>query len=574
MNYNHIQKFTDMILNYFAGLNLIYFLLSPVLTNLNISSKIISIYTLLGIFIIYFKVFLFFKKNGLSSLSLQRTTPDFMFVSLGLIFFRYTNIVFNLYLFIRQFVIWMVKLVRITEQKSFIKKIFHYPALIILISFLSTILLGTLFLMSPVMTETGEKTSFIGAAFTATSAVCVTGLSIYDISSHFTVQGQLVILLLIQVGGLGIMTISTGLAIMLGQRFSVQSEKLINYTINQKQNLNLFGLVKKIVFLTLFIELIGAIILFFPFYKTFNIAFSEISVNKYYLFGKAMYHAIFHSISAFCNAGFSLYPDSLLGFYRNFSVVMPISILFILGGLGFTVLSDLKRINLNPKKLLYLTFHSKIVLISSLLLLVIGSLVFFISEYQFTMKDMNLYERLLSSFFQSATCRTAGFNTINTSLLSNSSVIFSCLLMFIGASPGSTGGGIKTPTFAIIVLAVFSFLRGNRDVTIFSRKISDETMVKVLALIGISVFFLFSIIFLMLMTEPFKFQEILFEAFSAFGTVGLSMGITAALSSIGKFLIIILMFIGRVGPLTFVFALAASVSRRNYQVPEEQLDIG
>ena len=267
MNHNHIQKFTDVVLNYFAGLNLIYFLLSPVFSNIHISSKMISVYTVTGILIIYLKLFLYFKQHGFTSRSLQQTTTDLMFVSLGLIFFRYTNIVFNLYLFIRQAVSWIVKIIHFSEKTSFVKKIFHYPALIILISFLSAIFLGTIFLLFPAMTTSQEKTSFIGAAFTATSAVCVTGLSIYDISQHFTIQGQLVILFLIQIGGLGIMTISTGLAIMLGQRFSVQSERVINYTITQKQNLNLFDLVKKIVYLTLVIELIGAILLFFPFYQ-------------------------------------------------------------------------------------------------------------------------------------------------------------------------------------------------------------------------------------------------------------------------------------------------------------------
>ena len=559
---NKLTFFFEFILNILAGINLLLFMFFPAFSHNTFNNNFEQIFFLTNISVLLLNIIInYFPKKQITKLNFAKLL-DTLVITISFLLLKHTKTIIFIYIIIKQIISFISKIAKNTDRTPLLKKVFHYPALIILISFLSAILIGTIALSFPQMTNADNSTNIIGASFIATSAVCVTGLSIYDISSHFTIYGQIIILFLIQIGGLGIMTISTALAIILGQKFSVKSERIINFTITQKQNLNLFGLVKNIVFMTFLIEFFGAVILFFPFYKEFS------------SFSKSVYYAIFHSISAFCNAGFSLFPDSLMNFYKNIFVIIPVSILIIFGGLGFSVITDLFQHNFNPKKFKYLSFHSKIVLTTSLILVMIGTLVFFISEYQFTMKNMNLPERLISSFFQSTTTRTAGFNSIDTSEISNSSMIFTSILMFIGASPGSTGGGIKTTTFAITILAVIAFLKGRRDVTVFCRKISDETMIKVLALLAISTFFLFFIIFLLLIFEPLEFKSIIFEAFSAFGTVGLSMGITPSLNNLSKLLIILLMFIGRVGPLTFVFALAASITKRKYEVPEEQLDIG
>ena len=221
-----------------------------------------------------------------------------------------------------------------------------------------------------------------------------------------------------------------------------------------------------------------------------------------------------------------------------------------------------------------LTLHTKVVLITTLILIILGTVAFFFSEYNGLMNGYSLKDRIYASYFQSVTTRTAGFNTIDTARLSKASVFMSIILMFIGASPGSTGGGIKTTTFAIIVLSVLALISGNRDVNVFRKKIDEDTIKRVMALISISIFILSVLIFILLITEKFSFDQVIFEAFSAFGTVGLSMGITAKLTGIGKLIIIILMYMGRVGPLTLIFALSERNPKINYQYIEEKINIG
>lgn len=441
-------------------------------------------------------------------------------------------------------------------------KISHNPPVIVLLSFLVAIFIGTLFLMLPISTVEGKATSLLGALFTSTSATCVTGLIVYDTGTHFTVFGQIVILFLIQIGGLGIMTISTAFALMLNQRLSLRKWNIMQTVVGQTQIEDLTGLIKSIVLFTFIIEAIGAAILFFSFREHLP------------TMGAAAYHAVFHSISSFCNAGFSLYSDSFVNYVSHINVNTVMMILIIAGGIGFPVLVDLHNNIIKRFRPKTLCLHSKIVLLATVLLLMVGFIAFFGAEYNNEMTDMNLLERVLASAFQSVTARTAGFNTIDTSGLSQASVFFTMILMYIGASPGSTGGGIKTTAFFIILISVFSLIRGNRDVNAFKRKISIDVIKSVLALFALSLILLTVMIFLLLLIEPFDFEDIVFEAISAFGTVGLSRGITASLSNIGQMIIIMLMYFGRVGPLTLIFALTTAKSKTVFQYVEEKVAIG
>jgi trk system potassium uptake protein TrkH len=404
-------------------------------------------------------------------------------------------------------------------------------------------------------------TRFQDALFTATSATCVTGLIVFDTGTHWSIFGQLVILFLIQVGGLGIMTVSTAFALILGQRLTLKIENIMYNVVGSNSQINVFRLLKNIVIVTFIIESIGAALLFIAF-------------RAHYEPVRALYLSFFHSISAFCNAGFSLFNDSFVSYVSNPIINISVSLLIIIGGLGFTVIIDLYRFFFNRDKTRRLSLHSKLVLVISSGLLLTGFFGYFVSEYYYTMSGLSLTEKIMSSWFQSVTTRTAGFNTIDTSNLSSASILLTYLLMFVGASPGSTGGGIKTTTFGVLILTVSSLLQGRKDLTVFNRKIAWSNFRESVSVITVSMFIIFTVIFLLLLTEPFQFHEVVFESISAFGTVGLSMGITAELSSIGKILITLLMYLGRIGPLTLIYAFAIRRHNRRIDFAEEKLAIG
>ncbi|MDZ4121463.1 MAG: TrkH family potassium uptake protein, partial [Candidatus Cloacimonadaceae bacterium] len=393
------------------------------------------------------------------------------------------------------------------------------------------IMVGSVFLMLPAASTANKVTPFFDALFTATSATCVTGLIVHDTGSYFTIFGQLVILALIQIGGLGIMTISTAFALILGQRLTLKLENIMQNVVGGTTTLNLFQLLKNIVIVTLLIELVGAAFLFVGFSADYDPM-------------RAAYYSIFHSVSAFCNAGFSLMPDSFVHYVGDPLMNLSLSFLIILGGLGFTVLIDIFRYIFKTDKIRRLTLHTRIVLIMSSALLLIGFVAYFIAEYYYTMDGFGLKERFWGSWFQSVTTRTAGFNTIDVASLSPASTLMTYILMFIGASPGSTGGGIKTTTFAVLVLSVLALLKGRRELVVFNRRIALSNFRESASLITLSMFIVLFVVFMIMLIEPFSFEKIVFEGISAFGTVGLSMGITAQLSTLGKLLITVLMYIG------------------------------
>ncbi len=551
----------DIAFFFIAIFNILLILLIPSNTD-ELSWKINYIYTFTTAILLLLRTLVSLIVNHFTSESFRRISIDLFFILSGIFMLRYSLKYFQFYIFIRETILVLQKLTTRQIEKDYFNHLFKYPTLWIILSFFGTIILGSFALILPGMTHFNHSISYIDALFTSTSAVCVTGLTVFDTNSQFTLYGQIVILMLIQIGGLGIMTISSALAMAIGQKFSLRSGALMQNVLSQNNPINFSHLIKNIILFTFAFEFIGACFLMIPMMNEFNDFF------------QAAYYSVFHSISAFCNAGFSLFSDGFMRFHANLMLNFTICGLIIFGGIGFSVIDDCKKLFQKNFRFSHLRLHSKVVLTTTFALLIFGTISFFISEYTHTMKHLNFFEKLMASFFQSTTTRTAGFNTIDFSKIAYPTVLISILLMYIGASPGSTGGGIKTPTLAIILMSVIAIIKGSRDLTIFNRRFPDSVMMKVLALIALSLFFIFTIVIFLMMIEPFSFEKILFEAFSAFGTVGLSMGITPFLSQVGKLLIILLMFIGRVGPLTFIFIFAENVIPLKYAVPQENVDIG
>ncbi len=442
-----------------------------------------------------------------------------------------------------------------------LKLLTENPPVSLMLSFAAVIAFGTVILMLPAASVKGQVTHFMDALFTATSATCVTGLVVVDTGTYFSLFGQLVILLLIQIGGLGIMTISTAFALMLGQRLTLKLENVMHSVVGEHRVVSVFKLLQSIILVTALIESVGAVFLF--------ISFSKVLPTS-----QAIYNAVFHSVSAFCNAGFALWSDSMVSFVDSPVVNLTITFLIILGGLGFTVIIDLYRNIFSGDRIKKLTLHTKIVLATSAGLILLGFITLFLAEYHASMEGYSVSRRMLSSWFQSVTMRTAGFNTIDIGRFSSASVLVALALMFIGASPGSTGGGVKTTTFSVLLFSVVAMLSGKRDLSVFNRKIAISNAREATTLLTIAAMIIFAVIFILLLIEPFAFERIVFEAISAFGTVGLSMGITSSLSYPGKALITLLMYIGRIGPLTMIYAFSMRKRQPNINYAEEKIAIG
>lgn len=445
-----------------------------------------------------------------------------------------------------------------------------HPATLVVMSYLAAIGIGASLLMTPFSTVS-RRISFIDALFTATSAVCVTGLIVVDTGSYFTLFGQAIILVLIQIGGLGIMTISVFLLLSIGKSVSFRQRLIMQETFTHTHRQDIYYLVKAIIFFTVVVELMGAILL-------------TVNWVREYPFGKALYMAVFHSVSAFCNAGFSLLSKSFMDYRSSFLLNLTICGLIILGGIGFPVVYEvLEKLKKNRQNNNRLSIQTKAVLLTTCLLILSGVLILFWGESGLTFKDFSLKERLLASLFQSVTARTAGFNTIDIAALSNASLFFIIFLMFIGASPGSCGGGVKTTTLAVLGAFTWSRLRKMVAVNLFHRTIPRENISRSISILVLSTGLIVMIFFLLLMSQQGSsaddvnrahFLEYLFETVSAFGTVGLSMGVTATLSSTGKLLIILMMLIGRIGVLTFSYFIARPESRNGVEHAEEGIMIG
>ena len=421
------------------------------------------------------------------------------------------------------------------------KKPVHTSTLLIL-GFLTVILTGTFLLMLPISTNDGSVTPFLTSLFTATSATCVTGLIIVDTYTHWSIFGQTVILLMIQIGGLGFMTMATLFSFALRRKITFKERMIMSSALNVTNISGVVRLTKNILLGTLMFEGIGAIILATRFYDEFG------------LLG-AIRRGVFHSISAFCNAGFDILGhetqfNSLVDYVYDPIVNLTIMALIIIGGLGFFVWGDIyKRKRLST--------HTKIVLSATTILIVSGTILYMIFEFNNpkTIGDMNFLQKLLASSFQSVTTRTAGFNTISQADLTDPSMFLTYILMFIGGSPGSTAGGVKTVTVAILILASIETMRGNTKFHIAGRNIKISVILNALSMFVIATMCVTIGTFIMITIEPFPFEDVIYEVVSAFATVGLSVGITPSLSPVSHIVLIMLMFLGRVGILTLGFSL-------------------
>ncbi|OIO37909.1 MAG: hypothetical protein AUJ75_03485 [Candidatus Omnitrophica bacterium CG1_02_49_10] len=439
------------------------------------------------------------------------------------------------------------------------------PAQVIALSFLAAIAIGAALLSLPIAAANGVRLPVVDALFTATSAVCVTGLIVRDTGTFFSPFGRWVILGLFQVGALGIMTFSTLFAILLGRKLTIRDNLVIQGALDHHKIEGISGLIKCILTMALSIELIGALLL--------------------YARTRDPFSSLFHAVSAFCNAGFSVYKESFIGFAADGYVNFVIVSLIILGGLGFVVLLDGSKLRLwgrdKANKLSKISLQAKIAVFASAALIIIGTLALLLFENNGIYASSGLKEKLLTSLFQSATARTAGFNTVNISMLSTPSLLTLIILMFIGASPGSTGGGIKTVTIGIILGCLWSAARGKSRFTIFKRTVPVEIFHKAMIILILGLAWVaFSSITLSFIEKSNLghmsdyFIRILFEVVSAFGTVGLSTGITPDLTLWGKALIIVTMYVGRIGPLTLALTLIRGGREAAYKYPEERVMVG
>lgn len=479
----------------------------------------------------------------------------------------------------RLFLLLIKLLSTINYVRDFFTSIGRNPAQTVIAGFLIVILLGALFLTLPISLQEGKKLSFLDALFTATSAVCVTGLITVDTGTHFTAFGQTVILLLIQAGGLGIMTLAVFIGLLIKDSLSLRERRISGSVFEQTGTSSPFELIRQIILITLIIEISGVLLLY-----GYHRIFAPLPAPWN---DRPLFYALFHTVSAFCNAGFSLNADSLTVYAASPFPLLVFSCLIILGSMGFTVLVNLRntfitrrsyslfrrRFNPGGERL---TLHSRIALTMTVILLISGTVFFLISEQNHTLKGAAPGVRLLNSFFQSTTARTAGFNSVDFSALQPATLFFLIFLMFVGASPGSTGGGIKTTTFAVLILTIRSLLQERHEVDTGRRIIPPDVVNKAIAIFMLFLGMVLGATVLILLIETgFSFEQVLFEVVSASATVGLSTGITAKLSDTSRIIIIVTMFLGRIGPLTLVMGMTMRRSRKIYTPnPTERVIIG
>jgi len=429
--------------------------------------------------------------------------------------------------------------------------------------FASVIALGTVLLMFPISSKAGEFTSPVNTLFTATSAVCVTGLVVVDTGSYWSSFGQAVIMALIQIGGLGFMASATLLLLLFGRRIGLKERWLIGQSMGLDRLGGMVRLVRRLILFTLAVEAIGALILYIRF-----------SVDN--PAGTAGWKAVFHAVSAFNNAGFDIMANSfhsLESYQTDTAVMLTHAALIIIGGISFVVVADVFRIRSFGRLLL----DTKIVLVTTLGLLILGTIVILLTEYSNadTLGPLSLPYKMLNAFFHSVTPRTAGFATINVGSMADYSLFFTIVLMFIGGAAGSTAGGIKVNTFGMLTATIWSSIRGKEHAGAFGREFASQLISRALTLVMLSIGLLALVVFVLTITdEQFGFLNLLFETVSAFGTVGLSTGITPELSVAGRLIITAVMFIGRLGPLVLALALAQRQRPSIYRYPQDEVRIG
>jgi len=437
------------------------------------------------------------------------------------------------------------------------------PYMFFIIMFATIIFLGAILLTLPISTKDGRGIGFVDALFTSTSAMCVTGLTVVNTANYWSVFGKIVILVLIQMGGLGVMTMSALISFFLGKKITLKTRVFMMEERNVDELQGVVRLTKSILVYTFLVELVGAILLSFVFIKDYGV-------------GQGIAFSIFHSISAFCNAGFDITGNSMVNYVNNPIITFTIPLLIIVGGIGYFVFCDIY----DSKGFKRLTLHSKLVIIITMLLLILGFVLVFVLEYnnEGTLGNLSLSGKIQASIFQAVVPRTAGYNSVDIANLKVPTIALMVIFMFIGGSSGSTAGGIKVTTFGVIILSIYNYVRGKRDVEVFMKRIEHATIIKAVSIVGISVLLINVVTFVLTITEAnsgFDFLDILFETVSSFGTVGLTRGLTPVLSEAGKLILSVVMFIGRLGPLTVAFAFMKQHKNiGNYTYPEGKILIG
>ncbi len=504
-------------------------------------------------FIIFLSLFLF---NFLKNYSNEFKSEWFLYILLSVFF-----------------------IIRFMAVSAEIKNTLLSPSLLFTFSFILVILGGTATLLIP--DATNGNLSFIDSLFTATSAVCVTGLSTVDVPTKFTGLGKNILMVLIQIGGLGLMTFTNFFAILFRGGMSLRNHLILSNIIETDKPNTLFSILIKILFYTFFIEVLGAILIL------------VFTLNSYPgTFGETVFFSVFHAVSAFCNAGFSIAPDGLFNIKLryNYELQLVIASLIVLGGIGFPVVIDVyfslkkliksairtfffkERFNFHVIKL---NIHSKIVLSSTLVLLVFGTVFyFFIEQQNVLIEHQSFYGKLVQSFFGAVTPRTAGFNTVDMGKLMQGTVLIYILLMWIGAAPSSTGGGIKVTTFALAFSNIIALARGKERIEIFKREISASSSSRAFAIIFLSLMIIALAIFFIAIFDPqLPLDSIAFECFSAYGTVGLSLNLTPKISDNSKLVLIFTMFLGRVGLFTLLFGIFKKVDCHGYKYPKDSIQV-
>lgn len=503
----------------------------------------------------------------------------------------YTLYIFYMYLFVGEAFktdlilenpLWVVLAVilsffrEFSEQRLNLTRTYFNPAQIFILSFLTIIILGSLLLMLPKATHNGI--SFVDALFTSTSAVCVTGLIVVDTATYFTLFGQSIILFLIQIGGLGILTFASYFSYFFKGGSTYENQLTLSEMTNSQKIGDVFSTLKSIIVITAIVESTAAVFIFFTLDNTL-----------FYNFSEKAFFSIFHSISAFCNAGFSTLGNSMYetGFKFNYPLQLIIIFTFVLGGLGFPIvvnivrfikhrLINMLRFNAKAKthKPWVLNMNSRITLVTTFSLTAIAFILFLLLEYNNTLAEHSFFGKLVNALFGAATPRTAGFNSVDMTALAFPTVMITFLLMWIGASPASTGGGIKTSTFAIATLNILSLAKGKQRIEVFRREIADISVKRAFATIALSLIVIGSGIVLITIFDPEKgLLNIAFESFSAYSTVGLSLGITGNLSTVSKCIVIAIMFVGRVSMLSVIVAVFKKIKHKNYRYPSEEITI-
>lgn len=474
--------------------------------------------------------------------------------------------------------IFAILIIEVSKQTLFFDRFYFNPTLLFVLSFLALILAGTALLLLP-KTTYHQQLSFVDALFLATSAVCITGLSVVDIASEFTRFGQTILLVLVQIGGLGIMTFTGFFGYFFSGGFSYKNQLMFTELIGESKVSSVISTLYKIIFVTFFFEIIGGVLIYL-----------SLDPDQFESRGEQLYFTIFHAITAFCNAGFSTLPDGLHNatVRYNYELHLSLILLFVMGGLGFGIIFNsyefIKRWLSNFYfKIMYrrhfiykarvIAFNSKIIAYTSFSLIFFGSLLIFIVEYNHTLSTHeSFYGKFVTALFLGTSPRTAGFNTVVMQDLAFPTVMITFLLMWIGAAPGSTGGGIKVTTFALATLNILTLARGKDSTEAFGRQVSSSSISKALGIISLSLMFLGVSIFMLSVTDPDKkLISLAFETFSAYSTAGLSLGITPELSEAGRLVIILTMFVGRVGSLTLLVAIVRKERPKNYQLPDEQI---